>query len=387
MVSRLPRTTDARLHSLPFMRPKYPPPPPPLSLDDAKVTPEVTANWFSFLYFNWVSPMMALGDARPLEATDLWRMDDKRSAGRLAGILAQKYEDRKVRADEYNAKLADPRTPLPWRQRLTYPLMPNREQREADFRAKGGKKRAQLAFALLDVFGWWFWIAGILKLLADVALACSPLLIRALIRWATTNEYARKGLIPKAPKVGEGIGMAIGLFFMLCFSSVCLHHYFYRTMGTGVLARSALISAIYERSLRLTQKARGELPNGKSTSIIVYRSQSADPTSTLRPSPHHDDPPPRRSSTFLHHPTGHCNVPLACSTPHRSNSFNMASTSTSLTYQCTLTLPTPAVTLAPAGGPPWPSLPLALLASPPTSYLPSPPSPPLSPTPSLYAVF
>jgi hypothetical protein len=251
------------------MRPKYPPPPPPLSLDDAKVTPEVTANWFSFLYFNWVSPMMALGDARPLEATDLWRMDDKRSAGRLAGILAQKYEDRKVRAEEYNAKLADPRNPLPWRQRLTYPLMPNREKREADFRAKGGKKRAQLAFALLDVFGWWFWIAGFLKLLADISLACSPLLIRALIRWATTNEYARKGLIPKAPKVGEGIGMAIGLFCMLCLSSVCLHHYFYRTMGTGVLARSALISAIYERSLRLTQKARGELPNGKSTSIIV----------------------------------------------------------------------------------------------------------------------
>ena len=34
-------------------------------------------------------------------------------------------------------------------------------------------------------------------------------------------------------------------------------------MGTGVLARSAIISAVYNRSLRLTQKARGELPNGK----------------------------------------------------------------------------------------------------------------------------
>ncbi|CAK9781035.1 hypothetical protein CC85DRAFT_282605 [Cutaneotrichosporon oleaginosum] len=251
------------LHSLPFMRPKYPPPPPPLSLDDAKLTPEVSANWFSFLYFNWVSPMMALGDARPLEATDLWRLDDKRSAGRLARILSQKYEERKARAEEYNAKLADPRTPLPRRQRWTYPLMPNREKREADFRAKGGQKKPQLAMALLDVFGWWFWIAGFLKLIADCCLACSPLLIRALIRWATLNEYARKGLITQAPKVGQGIGMAFGLLAMLCVSSVALHHYFYRTMGTGVLARSALISAIYERSLRLTQKARGELPNGK----------------------------------------------------------------------------------------------------------------------------
>ena len=34
-------------------------------------------------------------------------------------------------------------------------------------------------------------------------------------------------------------------------------------MATGVLARGAIISAVYKRALRLTQKARGELPNGK----------------------------------------------------------------------------------------------------------------------------
>ncbi|BEI91781.1 uncharacterized protein CcaverHIS019_0406010 [Cutaneotrichosporon cavernicola] len=255
-------------HSLPFMKPKYPPPPPPMSLDDAKLTPEVSANWFSFLYFNWVSPMMALGDARPLEATDLWRMDEKRSAGRLAGILAEKYEERKKSAEEYNARLADPRTPLPRRQRIFYPLLPHREKREADFRTKKGKKKASLAMALLDVFGWWFWMAGVLKIIGDCSLACSPLLIRALIRWSTKNELHRKGLPVAAPKIGDGVGMAIGLFFMLSISSLTLHHYFYRTMGTGVLARSALISAIYERALRFTQKSRSELPNGKITNHI-----------------------------------------------------------------------------------------------------------------------
>ncbi|GMK55176.1 hypothetical protein CspeluHIS016_0202320 [Cutaneotrichosporon spelunceum] len=263
-------------HSLPFMKPKYPPPPPPLSLDDAKLTPEVSANWFSFLYFNWVSPMMALGDARPLEATDLWRMDENRSAGRLAGILADRYEARKRHAEEYNERLANPRTPLPLRQRLIYPLLPHREKREADYRTKGGKKKPSLAMALLDVFGWWFWMAGVLKVIGDCSLACSPLLIRALIRWATKNELYHKGFLAVAPKVGQGIGMAFGLFFMLCISSLTLHHYFYRTMGTGVLARSALISAIYERALRFTQKARSELPNGKSTSTNPVNHISTD---------------------------------------------------------------------------------------------------------------
>lgn len=245
------------------MKPKYPPPPPPLSLDEAKLTPEISANFFSFLYFNWVSPMMALGDARPLEATDLWRMDDKRSAGRLAKILSDKYEERRAKTEEYNRRLADPRTPLPWRQRMMYPLMPHREKREADFRNNKGKKKPSLAFALLDVFGLWFWLAGFMKMFGDVAMACSPLLIRALIRWSTQYEFAMKGLA-SYPKYGDGIGMAIGLLCILLASSLSLHHYFYRTMATGVLGRAALISAIYDRSLRLTQKARGELSNGKS---------------------------------------------------------------------------------------------------------------------------
>lgn len=246
-----------------------------MSLDDAKLSPEVNANFFSFLYFNWVSPMMALGDARPLEATDLWKMDDKRSAGRLARILSEKYEQRKIQAEEYNRRLADPRTPLPWRQRMIYPLLSNREKRENDFRTKHGKKKPSLAFALLDVFGLWFWLAGFMKMFGDTATACSPLLIRALIRWSTQYEYAMKGF-GTYPKVADGIGMSIGLLFILLAASMSLHHYFYRTMATGVLARSALISAIYERSLRLTQKSRGQLPNGKSKSTISSSSIFAD---------------------------------------------------------------------------------------------------------------
>ena len=34
-------------------------------------------------------------------------------------------------------------------------------------------------------------------------------------------------------------------------------------MGTGVLARGGIISSVFNRSLRFTQKSRGEIPNGK----------------------------------------------------------------------------------------------------------------------------
>lgn len=236
-------------------------------MDDAPVTPEVTASFLSYLYFSWISPMMALGAARPLEATDMWKMDEKRSAGRQSALLADNYEKRKAKAEAYNARLADPSNPLPMPQRLFYPLLPHREKREHDFRTNKGKKKPSLAWALSDTYGSWFWVAGLFKLFSDVATACSPLLIRALIKWSGKYEMAMKGL-GKYPGYGEGVGYALGLLFLLLASSVALHHYFMRTMAIGVLSRSALISAIYERSLRLTQKSRGFLPNGKITTHI-----------------------------------------------------------------------------------------------------------------------
>lgn len=46
-------------------------------------------------------------------------------------------------------------------------------------------------------------------------------------------------------------------------SSACQHHFFYRSTSTGVLLRGGLITAIYDRSLRLTTRARTTLTNGK----------------------------------------------------------------------------------------------------------------------------
>ncbi|TXT15664.1 hypothetical protein VHUM_00167 [Vanrija humicola] len=257
-----PYTKPQWRHSLPFMKPKYPPPPAPLSLDDAPVTPEVGADFLSFLFFNWISPMMALGSARTLQPSDMWKMDGDRSAGVLAQKLTEHYARRKQEAEEYNRRLVDPATPLPLSKRILYPLLPHREKREHDYRTKFGQKKPSLAWALSDTFGNWFWMAGLFKLVSDTATACSPLVLRAIIKWSTRYEFAMKG-IGNYPSIGQGIGMSIGLFFMLIVASIGIHHFFYRSMVVGVLSRAALISAIYERALRFTQKSRGEIPNGK----------------------------------------------------------------------------------------------------------------------------
>lgn len=222
--------------------------------------------------------MMALGSVRPLQPTDLWKMDDGRSSKLLADNLASSFDARVITAKAYNDRLADPTTPLPWPQRWMYPLLPHQEKREHDFRMKHGKKKAALVWALNDTFGRRFWMGALFKIFADLATSFSPLLIKALIKFSTEWQIAQETGTP-APKVGRGVGMAIGLFCLLGCSSIGIHHFFVREyikpfsttradlflggMAAGVLSRAAIISAVYNRSLRLTQKARGELPNGK----------------------------------------------------------------------------------------------------------------------------
>lgn len=73
----------------------------------------------------------------------------------------------------------------------------------------------------------------------------------------------RAGRYEDVPPIGKGIGLAIGLFALQILSSICTHHFFYRAASTGVLLRGGLITAIYDRSLKLSSRARATLTNGK----------------------------------------------------------------------------------------------------------------------------
>ncbi|KAG7096565.1 hypothetical protein E1B28_003986 [Marasmius oreades] len=112
-----------------------------------------------------------------------------------------------------------------------------------------------------DSVKWWFWSGGLFKVLGDTAQITSPLLVKAIVNFAT-DSYRGHLTGGPVPSVGKGIGMAFGLLGLNVFASLCTHHFFYRTASTGVLIRGGLINAIYQKSLRLTARSRSKLPNG-----------------------------------------------------------------------------------------------------------------------------
>lgn len=118
--------------------------------------------------------------------------------------------------------------------------------------------------SLSDTFAWQFWSGGLIKVIGDVAQVTSPLVTKELIKFSTSAYYAHRG-VPgyEAKSVGYGVGLCFVLWFMQVVYAFCLAQFFTRSAGTGVLARGALITAVYRKAMVLSGKARVTITNGK----------------------------------------------------------------------------------------------------------------------------
>ncbi|KNE92674.1 hypothetical protein, variant [Puccinia striiformis f. sp. tritici PST-78] len=212
------------------------PPAPPSSMDHAEVIPELHANIFSILTFQWIQPILSLGYGRPLVETDLWALDHDRQSDYLSDKLLANYRKRQLAAQKKQTS-ADPKE----------------------------TSKASLARALNDTFFARFWTAGFCKLMSDGFVACSPLVNRALIKYGTSvyQHQLNPTTAPLPPSKAYGYGLAVGLFLMQLCSTFFLHQFFYRSMSVGVLSRSALIAAIYKRSLSFSSRSRKEFPTSQ----------------------------------------------------------------------------------------------------------------------------
>lgn len=149
--------------------------------------PEATANIFSIITFGWISPLLNLGYARPLEATDLYRLQADRGAAYIANAITDSFERRVREAEEYNKKLADGEIG-PGLKGVWWSISGKREAKEREWREKTGKKKASLVWAMNDSVKWWFWSGGLLKVVGDTAQVTSPLVVK--VRSHSTQRHA-----------------------------------------------------------------------------------------------------------------------------------------------------------------------------------------------------
>ena len=162
--------------------------PPKALIEDPTLIPEASASFLSIVTFGWITSLLTLGYSRPLEPSDLYKLQDHRSAARIASLINASFDRRVKEVAEYNARLARGET-SPGLKGIWWTIRGNRRQREKKWREVDGRKKASLVWAINDSVKWWFWSAGIFKVIGDTAQITSPLLVKVSV-----HDQAQDGL-------------------------------------------------------------------------------------------------------------------------------------------------------------------------------------------------
>ncbi|KAH0538877.1 hypothetical protein FGG08_004533 [Glutinoglossum americanum] len=187
-------------------------PRPPVP-EERRVSREYKASILSALTFQWIAPLMKVGYRRPLEPNDIWLVNPDRRVDAMSAKLQSLFQKGLARGDKY---------PLIW--------------------------------AMHETFKFEFWIGGICRLWGDIFGAFSPFALRYLIQFATDAYYA--GRSPRTPHIWKGLALAFGITLMQFLQSIANSQFNYRGMIVGGQCRAALISVIFEKSLRISGRAK-----------------------------------------------------------------------------------------------------------------------------------
>ncbi|KAK4974053.1 hypothetical protein LTR28_010611 [Elasticomyces elasticus] len=188
--------------------------------------PSEYATIFSILTFSWMSPMMKYGYKQYITEPDLWNLAE-RDTTRVTGKTFQ---------DAWNYELENRKHPSIW-------------------------------IALFRGFSGSYFQATIFKTSSDILAFVQPQFLRLLISFA--DSY--RGDEPQP--VIRGTAIALGMFAVSVTQTLCLYQSIQRVFQTGTRLRSSVISAIYAKSLRLSNEGRAAKSTGDIVNLMGVDSQ------------------------------------------------------------------------------------------------------------------
>ncbi|ODV89922.1 hypothetical protein CANCADRAFT_98038 [Tortispora caseinolytica NRRL Y-17796] len=195
------------------------------------VSPEKQVNIVSQMLYSWVFPTVWTGYRRKLVENDMYELAKDRDIEVLVNRLTAAIDRRKAAALE-----ADPDNP-------NYDKI--------------------VLKAANEVFGpeWWSGVAS--RIFGDLCQGMSPIVLREVIEFT-----AQKTIDPSLP-VGRGIGAGIGLCLMLLAFTIASQFFFYHCTLAGIAIRNTLTCCIFQKSLKLSNKAKMKYNSGLITSMMA----------------------------------------------------------------------------------------------------------------------
>ncbi|KAG0224129.1 hypothetical protein BGW42_005307 [Actinomortierella wolfii] len=193
--------------------------------DEINKCPEDDANIFSIASFHWVTQLMRVGYSKPLTMEDLWPLRKVDQSHTVSGQFEHAW----------------------------------------DIELK--KKSPSLIRAISRAYGRPFYIAGIWKAVNDILAFIQPILLREMLRFVMS--YKTENPQP----LYRGYTIACLMFLCALSQTTVLHQYFHLCFRTGMHIRAGLVTAIYQKSLRLSNTSRQQFTVGEIVNHMSIDSQ------------------------------------------------------------------------------------------------------------------
>ncbi|POR37584.1 ABC transporter [Tolypocladium paradoxum] len=184
--------------------------------------PSERASLFSTLTFSWMTPMMAFGYKHRVTEDDLPELAKSDTTGASANAFGSAWR----------AELDRRKEPSIWR-------------------------------ALFHGFGRAYVQALLFKAGADIFSLLQPQLLRSLMSFVGSRQG----------NLSNGIAIASAMFLVSVAQSLCLHQCFQRLSYTGIKVKSALLSTVYAKSLKLSNGARAAKSTGDIVNLMALDTQ------------------------------------------------------------------------------------------------------------------
>ncbi|XP_065568544.1 multidrug resistance-associated protein 1-like isoform X2 [Artemia franciscana] len=218
-------------------------------LKSEKPSPELGASFVSMLTFSWFDKLAILGYRRSLEVKDLW---DLKPEDRSSSVVPRwdKFWNKAVsKALKNSAETTD---------KAEF----SKSKENVEIKRAPKKKQISILPTLVKTFGWTFLSGSVLKLVQDMLTFISPQLLSALIDFVESDDYVWRGYLYA--------GLMTASAFVQTFF---LSQYFHRMYIVGMRIRTAIVSTVYRKALRISNAARKESTVGEIVNLMAVDAQ------------------------------------------------------------------------------------------------------------------
>lgn len=205
--------------------------------------PEKYASFLSKLTFWWFNGMAYLGYKRPLEIDDMWSLSSE-----------NRTRDISIKFDEY------------W-----IPMLMENMRKDASYQKSSLNENEQnfivtnkinIIYPIIKTFWVEFLLTAIFKLFGSVLTFVNPLILDLLIAFVGGNEPYWRGFL-----------YASIMFFSSMFESIFNNQYEFKIYSIAMRIRSCIISAVYRKSLLLSNQAKRNFTVGEIVNLMAVDTQ------------------------------------------------------------------------------------------------------------------